>query len=225
MEMNRYSKNVIKSTIFWELVNKIKLNSFRRKWLKLNKHNQMFPQNVFDINSVKVGNYSYGELNVVSYDNQTKLAIGNFVSIAQNVFFMLDVEHNTNHLSTYPFKVKIVEICSSETFSKGDITICDDVWIGFGATVMSGVTIGQGAIIAAGSIVTRDIPEYAIVGGIPAQVIKYRFSEPVRNELRRLDFENLNNEIIKTHLPEFYEIVDEHNISALIDSINEKENL
>ena len=146
--MKRYRKNLIKSTAIWDAIQYIKLNSFKRKWIRANKHNGTIPNNEFDFDTASVGNYSYGELNVVSFNNKSHLRIGNFVSIAQNVVFMLDVEHFTNHISTFPFRVKVLESVKDEAHSKGDIVIGDDVWIGYGATVMSGVHVGQGAVIA-----------------------------------------------------------------------------
>ena len=71
--------------------------------------------------------------------------------------------------------------------AKGDIVVGDDVWIGENAIVCSGVTIGQGAIVAAGAIVTKDIEPYAIVGGNPAKVIKYRFNENIRKKLIQIN--------------------------------------
>ena len=73
------------------------------------------------------------------------MTIGNYVSIAENVYFLLDVEHYIDHISTYPFRVKLLQECKSESFAKGNIVVEDDVWIGFGAVIMSGVTIGKGA--------------------------------------------------------------------------------
>ena len=64
-----------------------------------------------------------------------------------------------------------------EATSKGDIIVQDDVWIGYGATILSGLTIGQGAVIAAGSVVTKDVTPYSVVAGVPARVIKYHFGE------------------------------------------------
>lgn len=93
--MNRYYKNLLKSTLIYELLMKIKLNSFKRKWVKNNKHNQTIPINFFDADMVKVGINSYGELNVISFSKKSRLFIGNYVSIAQNVTFLLDVEHYT----------------------------------------------------------------------------------------------------------------------------------
>lgn len=70
-----------------------------------------------------------------------------------------------------------------EATSKGDIVVKDDVWIGYGSIILSGVHIGQGAVIAAGSVVSHDVPPYAIVGGVPARLIKYRFSEEMTKKL------------------------------------------
>lgn len=92
----------------------------------------------------------------------------------------------------------------SEEFSKGNIEADDDVWIGYGATIMSGVHIGQGAVVAAGAVVTKDVPPYAIVGGVPAKVIKYRFSEIMIEELLKIDFSKLTEEAIKSHIDELY---------------------
>lgn len=96
--------------------------------------------------------------------------VANTTSIAQNVTFLLDVEHYTKHLSTYPFRVKILETEKTESFSKGDIIVEDDVWIGYGVILLSGIHIGKGAIIAAGSIVTKDVEPYSIVAGVPANI-------------------------------------------------------
>lgn len=81
--------------------------------------------------------------------------------------------------------------------SKGDIVVGDDVWFGCNVTVLSGVTIGQGAVIAAGTVVTKNIPPYAIAGGVPAKILKYRFSQEIINYLLKLDFNNLTTEFIK----------------------------
>ena len=80
----------------------------------------------------------------------------------------------------------------------------DEVWIGYGVTIMSGVKIGQGAIIAAGAVVTKDIPPYAIAGGVPAKVIKYRFSKDIVDELMKIDYSKLTKELIAEHIDEMY---------------------
>ena len=70
--------------------------------------------------------------------------------------------------------------------SKGDITIGNDVWIGAGATILSGVTVGDGAVIGAASLIAADVPAFAIAAGNPAQVLRYRFPEPIREALLRI---------------------------------------
>lgn len=91
-----------------------------------------------------------------------------------------------------------------DAFSKGDIIVDDDVWIGYGATIMSGVHIGQGAVVAAGAVVTKDVPPYAIVGGVPAKVIKYRFEPEMIEELLKVDYSKLTKEDIEKHIDDLY---------------------
>ena len=128
---------------------------FKRKWRKLNPNNFTNAEDLFDPSCVYVDDYTYGGLRVLTYNKTNKLKIGRFCSIAQNVMFILSADHYTGHISSYPFKVKIME-ADQEGISKGDIVVEDDVWIGYGATIMSGVHIGQGAVIAAGAVVTKD---------------------------------------------------------------------
>ena len=194
----------IQYSLIKELGSRIRLNVFKRAWRRKNQHNGTFPVNRFPIECVTVGNESYGELNVVTFANNTKLRIGHYVSISQEVKFMLDVEHYTDHISTFPFKVKVLKECRYEAFSKGDIVIDDDVWIGYGSIIMSGVHIGQGAIVAAGAVVAKDVPPYAIVGGVPAKVIKYRFSPEVIEQLLKLDYSKLTDNMIREKIDDLY---------------------
>ena len=91
-----------------------------------------------------------------------------------------------------------------EAISKGDIIIEDDVWIGYRSTILSGVHIGQGAVIAAGSVVTKDVPPYTVVAGVPAKNIKKRFPDEMIKELLEIKYESLDEDVIKTHLNELY---------------------
>lgn len=127
----------------------------------------------------------------MSFNKESKLKIGNFCSIAPEVAFILSADHYINQFSTYPFKSKVFDQ-GDEGVSKGDIIIEDDVWIGFRSTILSGVTIGQGAIVGAGSVVTKSVPPYAIVGGVPAKVISYRFETEIREEMKKLTFRSSN---------------------------------
>ena len=168
----------------------LKRHFFRKKFRKINAHNFAQAVNMFDLNRVEIGKKTYAAINIIDFSpDNTKLRIGSFCSIAGGTIFLLGGEHNLNTISTYPFKSKLYGI-EREAGSKGDIVIGDDVWIGENALVFSGVIIGQGAVIAAGAVVTKDVEPYAIVGGNPARIIKYRFDETIRDEL-------LNTDIVK----------------------------
>nr|WP_304578711.1 CatB-related O-acetyltransferase [uncultured Acetatifactor sp.] len=190
-------------TIIRRIAKVLKENHKRRKWRKRNKHNRTVLRDCGVPEILDVGNNSYGEINVITFGTNHRINIGNFVSIAPNVFYILDAEHYVNHLSTYPFWVGILGE-KVEAFGKGDITVDDDVWIGYGATILSGVHIGQGAVIAAGAVVTKDVPPYAIVGGNPARIIRYRFGDELIQELCKVDFGKMTEELIKGHIEELY---------------------
>lgn len=160
---------------------------FVLEWRKDNTHNFTSPANHFNKSFVTVGKGTYGKLFVVTRDYQSsKLIIGNYCSIAGGVKFLLSGNHQYDIISTYPYELLVLqshEPGAGIAVAKGDIIVKDDVWIGENAIICSGVTIGQGAIVGAGAIVTRDVEPYAIVGGNPAKVIKYRFSEDIRSKL------------------------------------------
>ena len=186
--MLRKLKQILNKNKFFYDINLFICN---KKWRKKNRDNFTTMGNLFDQDYVEVGIGTYGELNINQFEkNNGKLKIGSYCSIAPKVNFLLDGEHCYNVFSTYPFKKKFLN--EKETLSKGNIIIDDDVWIGFGATILSGVHIGQGAIIGAKSLITKDIPPYAIVGGVPAKTIKYRFSnEKIQFLLNNLDFSKI----------------------------------
>jgi len=136
----------------------------------------------------------YGTINIGRYSSLNgpntdiiadggKVRIGQFCSVARNVSMQVS-NHVMTRPTTYPiFKNIFKEENQGEFVSKGNISIGNDVWIGAHALVLSGVTINDGAIIAANSVVTGEVPAYAIVAGSPAKVIKYRFKQEVVNEL------------------------------------------
>ena len=97
----------------------------------------------------------------------------------------------------------------------------DDVWIGYRALILDGVSIGQGAVVAAGAVVTRDVPPYAIVGGVPARVLKYRFASDVVKELVGFDFRLLDDGRIRANMDALYEdIRDSQTARALVELLS-----
>lgn len=158
-------------------------------WKRDNRHNRTAPVNVFDRKLVTVGRGSYGGIEVYSYGSpDAHLTIGNYVSIGPHVRFMLSGEHRTDCVSTFPFQAYDPVNPVSEDGCRGPVVVKDDVWIGMGAIILSGVTIGQGAVVGAGAVVTKDVPPYAIVGGVPARVLRYRLSDKVREKCQMLDW-------------------------------------
>lgn len=165
---------------------------------------------------IKVGKGSYGDIRVSTFGNADEhLEIGNYCSIGGEVLFMLGGNHKYTYVSTYPFNVMSLGKVS-EAYTNGPITLKDDVWIGQRATIMSGVTIGQGAIVAAGSVVSKDVPPYAIVGGVPAKVIKYRFSQDIIDKLLLIDYKNLDYETIKNNQKLLYTEVTKDNLDVIL---------
>lgn len=127
--------------------------------------------------------------------NDDKLIIGKFCSIACGTKFLFNsANHRMNSLSTYPFPLFFEEWgldrqdVADSWDNKGDIIIGNDVWIGYEAVIMAGVTIGDGAIVGTRAVVTKDVPLYTIVGGVPARPIKKRFSEETIEKLLELQW-------------------------------------
>lgn len=179
-------------------------------WRKKNKHNFTVLGKNFSTSRVRVGKATYGVLNVTTYGNEKEcLEIGSYCSIADNVNFLLSGEHSYNTISTYPFKTKILKQ-GEEALCKGKIVIGDDVWIGYGATILSGVNIGQGVIIGAGTVVAKDIPPYAIY--VNGRILKYRFSEKVIEKLLKIEYGKIDKKYIEENLEDFYK---ECNIEVL----------
>jgi acetyltransferase-like isoleucine patch superfamily enzyme len=131
-----------------------------------------------------IGNHSF----VQKHSVVMNAAIGKFCSIASKVSIGLGA-HPTTMVSSHPAFYSVTQpltrsFCRTDSFPPFKrIEIGHDVWIGQGAMIIDGLKVGTGAVVAAGAIVTKDVPPYAIVGGVPAKVIKYRFNEEVREKL------------------------------------------
>lgn len=139
--------------------------------------------------------------------NNDKLIIGKYCSIACGAKFMFTSgNHNMTSISTYPFPIFYeewelsVSNITDAWDNNGDIVIGNDVWIGYEAVIMQGVRIGDGAIIGTRAVVTRDVPPYTIVGGIPAKEIRKRFSEEVSAKLIKLQWWNWDDKTIQKNL-------------------------
>lgn len=175
-----------------------------------------FLKNIVKNPNIIIGDFTYYDdfENVENFEKNVKyhfdfiddkLRIGKFCMIASNVKFIMNgANHLTKSLTTYPFAIFgngwENAMDGKEYPNKGDINIGNDVWIGYNATIMAGVTIGNGAIIATNSTIIKDVEPYSIVGGNPATEIKKRFSNNTINKLLELKWWNWNIEKITKNL-------------------------
>jgi acetyltransferase-like isoleucine patch superfamily enzyme len=129
----------------------------------------------------QIGRGSYGDLEVLEFGEGATLRIGAYCSFARGSQIFLGGEHRTDWVTTYPFTALDRRLAHIEGHPKtrGDVTVGSDVWFGREAMVMSGVTIGDGAVIGARSLVTKDVPPYAIASGNPARVVRERFAPEI----------------------------------------------
>ncbi|MDD7568929.1 MAG: CatB-related O-acetyltransferase [[Actinobacillus] rossii] len=166
--------------------------------------------------NVEIGNFTYTNSSVSNVIIENNVKIGHFCSIAPGVMIALG-NHYTQFVTTHPilydpyyikkmgkyFDLKVNGLMDKDL----ETVIGNDVWIGARAIIKRGVKISDGAIIASGSIVTKDVPAYAIVAGVPAKVIKYRFSEKQINHLQKIDLIwNLPDDDIVKNLYKYYNI-------------------
>ena len=198
-----------------------KIGELNNTWRKRNTHNYTNILRRCNIDLISVGKATYGGLNVHDFCTGETLTIGNYCSIAEDVHFYLGGDHEYRYISTYPFRKNIL-LGGVESISKGNIVVKDDVWIGSHSIVLSGVTIGQGCIIAAGSVVSKSLEPYSIVGGVPAKVLKKRLSNQIIKELENFDYSNLSEREIANNLDLLYSdisLLSEEELSIIIGKI------
>ena len=154
-------------------------------------------------NNTSIINSVLGDHTFVQKDSMIVNAdIGKFCSVAMRVT-VGPGQHPTHYISSHPSFYSSSQplaktFCNTEKFTPfKKVTIGHDVWLGQNCIVLDGITIGTGAVVAAGAVVTKDIPAYAIVGGVPAKLIKYRFDKKVRNLLLESQWWNWPDELLK----------------------------
>jgi acetyltransferase-like isoleucine patch superfamily enzyme len=123
------------------------------------------------------GEKTYGQPEIICYDGVSRLTMGKYTSIASRTSILLGANHKRGLIASYPRSLINKNVTQQETNERGDVVIGNDVWIGYGATIIGPCTIGDGAIIGAHALVRGDIPPYAVAVGVPAKVIRYRFSQ------------------------------------------------
>ena len=150
-----------------------------RKWRRNNKHNNTRLRRYCPCELISVGKWTYGDLHVYASNRTSKLVIGNYCSIADEVAFLLSADHNMETVSTFPFKVQML-----------------------------------------GEMYEGHVPPYAVVGGVPACVIKYRFSEKVIKKLIKIDYSKLDKRVVHDELEKLYIEVNEENVNDLVEKLN-----
>jgi acetyltransferase-like isoleucine patch superfamily enzyme len=160
-------------------------------------------QKTYENENISVGEFTYGLPQIAAWGEGAKLKIGKFCSIADEVCFVLGGEHRHDWITTYPFSALTEKFSyiKGHPKSKGDIIIGNDVWIAKGAKIMSGVNIGDGAVVGAYSLIVKDVPPYAIVGGNPAKLIRFRFSEEVINKLLMTKWWDWDEDLLELAIP------------------------
>lgn len=162
----------------------------------------------------------FTEKGVGTYDNgakvwrwsKAKLVIGKYCSIAHNVTFIVDEGfHGMSEITNYPFinNLSIENESISMRQEKGQkegIEIGNDVWIGINAVILPGVKVGNGVTIAAGSVVTKDIPDYVLVGGAPAKIIKDKYTQQQKEDLNNIAWWNWTEKSLTESKADFYKL-------------------
>lgn len=162
----------------------------------------------YPIATVGVGTYVINM--TIHYGRRdTNILIGKYCSLAKDILFVMSDEHELDHVSTHPFQ-NIINIANNsgmdvyadnELKKRCQVIIGHDVWIGMNTTILGGVRIGTGAVIAAGSLVTKDVPPYTIVGGCPARIIRRRLPDDITRKLLLIRWWNWPYKVIVDRLP------------------------
>ncbi|RYE15081.1 MAG: CatB-related O-acetyltransferase [Rickettsiales bacterium] len=168
----------------------------------------LFTNKIPKYEKFEIGEGTYGEPEIFDWNDGSTLKIGKYCSLGR-VSILLGGEHNLTGPSTYPFESINLKADSLDTskvsdrHSKGDVIIGNDVWIGDKTTILSGIVIGTGAVIGACTVVSKNIPPYAVVVGNPCRIIKYRFSEKEIEDMLQIKWWEWNDIKIKKNMDDF----------------------
>ena len=210
---SQYHKEQIEKILLLKGINKeiILLEEQFEKFITKEEYMEFYSQKIYRdyqmayvSDRVEVGEFTYGVPDILCFmREEVKVIIGKFCSIAKGALIMLGGEHNTDLCTTYPFNfmMKGFEYIEEHPKKRGDIVIGNDVWIGKGCKILSGVHVGNGAVIAAGAIVTKDVEPYTIVGGVPAKVIRKRFDDETIQKFEKIQWWNWEKSQIYDAIP------------------------
>ncbi len=209
--MKKYLKKIV-SNFFLKIFPELKIltnNSIPWNDIKNIKHNSSLGDKVILSGKYSIQDSEIGSFTSISTNSRISLTtIGKYCSIGPNFISGWGI-HPTDGISTSPIFYSMSH-ATGKVFSKKNkiierkrIKIGNDVWIGSNCIVLDGITIGNGCVIAAGAVVTKDVPDYAIVGGVPAKIIKYRFDDETIHELQKIQWWDFEDNDIQ-HVEEYF---------------------
>jgi len=163
---------------------------------------------------VQVGEFTYYDrdnIRFVAHTPDERIIIGKYCSLAYGVTIFVGGEHTTDTVATFPFdNILMGKPNPTRTYkSTANTEIGNDVWIGYETHILGGSKIGHGAVVGARALVSGNVEPYAIIGGIPARLIRYRFSPPVIEKLLRIAWWDWPNEDVRSNIDWFYKPVEE----------------
>lgn len=164
----------------------------------------LIPQWVPGDDRISVGRFTYGNPTVKLWAPGERVEVGSFCSIADGVTIFGGGEHNTDWVTTYPLRIALGDAMAGldgHPATRGPTIIGHDVWIGDGALILSGIKVGNGAVVGARAVVTRDVPSYHVVAGNPARIVRVRFDPGQIEALEAIAWWNWPVEVIQARLP------------------------
>lgn len=167
-----------------------------------------FPLITIDLDSYLVGAEIQTKLDFDPIPGRHCIAIGKVCATADKITFMIDLDHDYASVAQNDPKYLVESYTIADmprrARRKGTVILQNDVWVGHGATIMNGVTLHNGCVVAANSVVTRDVPPYAIVGGNPARVLKYRFAPEIIDGMQKIAWWDWPDELMRERKEDFF---------------------